>query len=95
MICYPEDMQRFETIDDLRAWLEPMGYEAFWSAIAPYEIFAGGDQAHCDRTIANGIAPYETVVEVLKAMARIALTERYDLTYRSCLPLTPALTVVE
>ncbi|MEM6758177.1 MAG: hypothetical protein AAF601_01725 [Pseudomonadota bacterium] len=88
-------MQSFETIDDVREWLAPLGYDAFWYAVAPHSLFSDGDRAHCDRTVADGIATYETVLEVVKAIARIALTERHGLRYRSCLPPKVELAVVK
>lgn len=72
----------FDDIEDVRDWLAPLDYGAFWEIIAPYAIFAGGDRAHCDATIAQGIAPEDTVLTCLKAMARVALTERFDLRHR-------------
>lgn len=78
----------FEDIDDVRGWLGPLDYAAFWEAIEPYAIFEGADRAHCDATIAQGIAPEDTVLSCLKAIARLALTERFDLKERVYEPVT-------
>lgn len=75
-------MQRFEFIEDVEEWLEPMGYDAFWQAIEPYGIFGPEDRAHCDRTLARGIAPMDTVMTVTKAMFRWELTLALDLKVR-------------
>lgn len=72
-------MTIFEDIQDVNDWLDPLDYALFWEATEPWGIFGDEDRAHCDRTIANGIAPEETVLYCLKAMARVALTERFDL----------------
>ncbi|MEM1410209.1 MAG: hypothetical protein AAGG79_05625 [Pseudomonadota bacterium] len=74
-------MVAFEDIDDVVAWLEPLDYVAFWDAVAPWTIFPDGDREHCDQVIANGVSQ-EIVLYSLKAMARLALTERFDLKHR-------------
>ena len=72
-------MQSFDNIVDVKEWLAPMGYDAFWDAIAPYGAFGPRDRAHCDRTLAEGISDMQTVVEVIKAWAAWQMTELYDL----------------
>ena len=75
-------MDFFDDIDDVKDWLEPLDYVAFWDAVAPYGIFPEADRIHCDRIIADAIVPEDTVLYGLKAMARMALTDRFDLDYR-------------
>ena len=87
-------MQRFEFIEDVEEWLEPMGYETFWQAIEPYGIFGPEDRAHCDRTLEDGIAPMDTVMAVTKAMFRWELTLACDLKVRPAIrPVTYLATV--
>ncbi len=69
----------FEDIEDVQTWLDPLDYIAFWEAVAPWSLFADEDRAHCDDTIATGIAPQETVLACMKATARITLIERFGL----------------
>ncbi|MEM9098685.1 MAG: hypothetical protein AAGC79_09185 [Pseudomonadota bacterium] len=72
----------FEDIDDVRDWLDPLDYTAFWAAVVPWAILPEGDREHCDQIIADGTAPQETVLFCLKAMARAELTERFGLDHR-------------
>lgn len=88
-------MTRFESVEDVTEWLAPMGYDAFWHAVAPLNLFSESERAHCDRTIADGVSPYDTVLSVMKGIVRMELTERYGLKYRLCIAPTPRLTVVE
>ncbi|MEM1363693.1 MAG: hypothetical protein AAGF94_18655 [Pseudomonadota bacterium] len=78
-VTHTHPMQNFQTYDDVRDWLAPLGYEAFWSAIAPYGLFGDGDRVHCDRTLAEGIADMPTVLNVIKGMAVWRMVETYDL----------------
>ena len=75
-------MEIFDDIDDVEAWLALLDYPDFWQAIEPWKIFEGGERAQCDATIASGIAPQDTVLFCMKAMARLALTERFGLERR-------------
>lgn len=75
-------MRRFETVDDLREWLEPMGYETFWRAVIALGLFNEADRAHCDRTIADGIADYTKVLTVMKGFARYHAAEDWGLRFR-------------
>jgi hypothetical protein len=88
VIWYTGPMMVFEDIQDVEDWLAPLDYLAFWQAVAPWAIFPEEDREHCDATIANGIAPNETVLECLKAMARIELTARLGLAHRVYEPVT-------
>ena len=69
----------FEDIEDVQDWLDPLGYAAFWSAVGPWAIFSDEDRDHCDSTVARGIAPEETVLACMKAIAQITLIERFGL----------------
>lgn len=88
-------MFEFETFEDVEEWLAPMGYEAFWQAIAPLGLYGSEDRAHCDRTLADGIADMETVVTATKRMALHALVAQFELPFRCELPTAPDLRVVE
>ncbi len=72
----------FEDIQDVEHWLEPMDYLGLWRAVAPYGVFDDADRDHCDGLIASSAVPPETILAGLKAMARIELTIRFDLSYR-------------
>ncbi|MEO0624688.1 MAG: hypothetical protein AAFU49_12950 [Pseudomonadota bacterium] len=75
-------MDLFDDIQDIRDWLEPLDYAGFWDAVAPFGLFAPEDRAHCDAAIADGVSVEQTVLACLKAMARIELADRFDLTER-------------
>ncbi|MDA5556057.1 hypothetical protein [Shimia sp. MMG029] len=76
----------FEDIQDIRDWLDPLDFDAFWSAIEPWAIFEGGDRAHFDQVLSRGITDVDTVLICLKAEARVALTERFGLKERCYVP---------
>ena len=84
-------MKNFRYIDDIENWLEPMDYSSFWHAIAPYDLMLQ-PRDHCDQQIAEGLVDQETVLDVLKSMARIELTKRHGLHWK---PVTPWLKLVD
>jgi hypothetical protein len=88
-------MTDFDSVEDVTEWLKPLGYAAFWHAVGPLQLFGAGEQAHCDQTIAEGIAPFETVLTVLKSIARIELTERHGLSHRGTMRPEPQLALVD
>ncbi|WP_162742277.1 hypothetical protein [Nitratireductor sp. OM-1] len=67
-----------------------MSYLEFWTAIAPFNLVLQ-DRAHCDAQIRSGEVDEDTVLTVLKHMARVELRERHGLKWR---PVTPWLKVV-
>ena len=77
----------FEDIQDVEDWLEPLDYLGLWQAVAPYGVFADADRAHCDVLIANGEVPQATILEGLKVLARVAMTERFGLEHRIYAPV--------
>lgn len=79
-------MDMFDDIQDLRDWLAPLDYAGFWEVVAPHGLFTPEDRAHCDAVIAAGTAPEATVLDCLKAAARVELTDRFDLTERAYEP---------
>lgn len=84
-------MKIFKYIDEVEAWLEPMNYLEFWTAIAPYDLVLQ-DREHCDAQIAAEEVDEATVLVVLKHMARVELTEMQNLRWK---PVTPWLQLVE
>lgn len=84
-------MKIFKHIDELEAWLEPMNYLEFWTAIAPYNLVLQ-DRAHCDAQLAAGEVDEATVLIVLKHMARVELTKAQKLNWK---PATPWVQLVE
>ncbi len=77
-------MRKFEHVQDVEEWLEPMSYDEFWVKLSPYGVDAGM-RADCDTSIANGGSP-DTVLSVMKSLTRIDLTKKLDLKRR---PITP------
>lgn len=77
----------FEDIQDVEEWLTPLRYVAFWEAVAPYEIFPEGERERCDDLIASDEVGQALILECLKGMARIALTERFGLRHRVIEPV--------
>lgn len=72
----------FQDIEDIEAWLVPLGYIAFWQAIASYCVFSMEECDHCDGLIMSGKVPSETILTGLKHMAWDALKSRFGLRYR-------------
>lgn len=71
-------MEIFEDIDDVRDWLEVMDYETFWRETEPFQIETQ-PRWHCDALIASGEVSEELILDCLKMMARIELTEMLGL----------------
>ena len=69
----------FEDIQDVEEWLEPLSYEAYWEAIAFWNIYAGADRAHFDGLLASGVTTANTMLTCLKAEVRLTLTDRFGL----------------
>jgi len=84
-------MRKFKTIDEVEQWLEPMDYQGFWHAMRNYDLVLQ-PRDHCDNQIESGVIDLETVLDVLKSMARMELTQRQGLHWR--MP-TPWLKLVE
>lgn len=85
----------FQTFEDVEEWLAPMGFEAFWDAMRTIGLYGPEDQAHCDRTLAQGVADMETVMCVTKRMALHALVAQFDLPFRCELSTSLDLRIVE
>jgi hypothetical protein len=75
-------MNDFKSIDDIEAWLEPMDYAGFWYAVAPYDLVLQ-PKSHCDQQIAAGEADEALVLDMLKYFARLELTKRLNLSWRT------------
>lgn len=88
-------MQGFETYEDVEEWLDPMGYDAFWQAIIVTGLYGPEDRAHCDRTLADGTADMDTVMNVTKRMALFHLVEQFKLPFRCELQRGVELAVVK
>ena len=87
-------MPPFDYIDDVKDWLEPLGYDAFWQAVMPLGLFEDEDRAHCDQCLHDGVTDMGTMMEAMKAIAKLELTIQLDLQYRPAAPppYTPQLT---
>lgn len=71
-------MKKFNHIQDIDEWFEPLKYEEFWYAVEPFDLMLQ-DRNHCDEQIAECGANMDTVLNVLKFMARRELTEQLGL----------------
>ena len=78
-------MEKFKYTDDVEEWLEPMDYSGFWFAIEPYDLELQ-PRDHCDEQIASGVIDLDTVLDVLKYMARLELKEKLGLEMRMPTP---------
>ncbi len=78
-------MKTFKDIEAVEEWLEPMDYPGFWYAVEPYELDIQ-DRTHCDDQITHGGVSKDTVLEVMKAYARIELIKRHELKNRRLTP---------
>ena len=78
-------MEVFEDIDDIVEWLEPMSYDAFWKAVAPYHLDLD-PKWHLDRMIARGEVQEDLILKVLKCMARLQMAEMLGLKWRTYWP---------
>lgn len=72
----------FEDIQDVEAWVEPMGYIELWEAAAPFGIFGDADREHCDALIAKGKVGQDLILSCLKEMVRLDLTAKLGLKRR-------------
>ena len=73
----------FEDLTDVEEWLDPMGYIAFWEAIAPYRILCIADRDHCDGLISDGKVPANTILTGLAdAFAIVARTNGATMAHR-------------
>lgn len=80
-------MNDFRWIEDVEDWLAPMGYEAFWREITPHHLVLEY-RSVCDAQIATGQIDRETVLFVLKDMARRELVQRHRLGFKPRTRLT-------
>lgn len=72
-------MTIFEDIQDVEEWLEPFEINAFWDAVAPWDVFAGEERAHYEQVLAKGDVCPDLVLSCLKGMVRMELQARLDL----------------
>ncbi len=71
----------FQDFEDVKEWLEPLDYLAFWEAVAPYQLVLQ-DRDHCDELIVGAIVDAKLVLEVLKGLAAMELQEAFCLPFR-------------
>ncbi|WP_010441076.1 hypothetical protein [Ruegeria conchae] len=72
---------KFSFINDIVDWLEPMDYETFWEEIRPFCLIML-PREKCDTDIANGDVDEETVLHVVKNLARVELASILELEWR-------------
>lgn len=78
-------MRYFNDQQELRDWLDPLGYEDFWRAVSTFDLRLQSRQS-CDEQIAFGLIDAETVLAVLKGMVRLQVIEQQDLKPRDYTP---------
>ena len=61
---------KFNFVDDIEDYLEPMDYETFWHEIKPFGLLLIPKEK-CDTDIASGAVMEEDALDVLKSIARI------------------------
>ena len=71
-------MRYFNDQQEVREWLEPLGYDAFWREVSTFDLRLQSRQS-CDDQIAAGTIDAETVLAVLKGMVRLQIIEQQDL----------------
>ena len=83
-------MRKFEHVQDVEEWLEPMSWDEFFVKLSPYGVDAE-IRADCEISVANG-GSQDTVLSVIKSLMRIELTKELGLKRR---PITPWVQLVE
>lgn len=78
-------MMNFDDWEDVDEWLKPLDYESFWNEVRPFSLDLQSKRS-CDEQIASGSIDEATVLDVLKFMARLELTQRYRLQHRDAAP---------
>lgn len=78
-------MRTFNDANDVEEWLAPLSYAEFWDEVAPFALVLQ-DRTSCDEQIHAGTVDEETVLFVLKGMARLELIERLRLRPRKRIP---------
>ncbi|MBB4305126.1 hypothetical protein GGD81_004194 [Rhodobium orientis] len=71
-MCYFEDQQ------DVRDWLEPLGYEEFWREVSTFDLRLQSKES-CDQQISSGSVDEATVLRVLKGMVRMQVIDQQNL----------------
>jgi hypothetical protein len=71
----------FEDIQDVKEWLEPLDWVDFWDAVAPYNLVLQ-EREFCEDQIRSGDVEQALVLDCLKSIARIELTEKLNLKNR-------------
>lgn len=82
---------KFRYVDDIEDWLEPMDYQGFWVAVAPYDLIIQ-PRDHCDQQIASGVVDEATVLYCIKHMAVQELAQKWGLEDK---PVAPWLQLVK
>ncbi len=81
-------MELFDDWQDVREWLEPLDWRAFWREIEPFQPEIQSRES-CDEQIAAGIVDKATVLDVLKEFVWLELIARYNLRPRDHMPVHP------
>lgn len=70
------------TIAEIEAWLEPLGYDEFWDAITPHcPRVAPRYRAECDEAVESGQFTKNEALRIYKFWSIEALAFAFDPTY--------------
>ena len=72
-------MMIFQDIQDVEEWMAAQSYASIWQAAKPWSLFDEEHRQHCDELIASGNVQADTILEGLRIMVRLAMTERFGL----------------
>jgi len=78
-------MDPFADMEEVEEWLAPLDYEEFWKETARFELDLEPRKS-CDAQIGSRSVDEQTVLSVLKGMARLELIERFGLRPRAAMP---------
>lgn len=75
-------MKKFKDVEEIEEWFGPLNYEEFWGEVMLFNL-AIQPREDCDAQIAAGEVDEETVLKVLKTLARIEITAAQGLPRRT------------
>jgi len=78
-------MRYFEDRAEVDEWLEPLTYAQFWEEVEIFNLDLPSRE-ECDADIAEAGAAQDTVLFVLKGMARLQIVKQQELPSRITVP---------
>lgn len=79
-------MKQFETENELEAWLEALDYEDFWTEMTQSAVTLPARE-ECDDRISQRVLTQTAMLETLRHLAKLELSERYGLEWEDPMPL--------